>query len=539
MLSIIDPGVDNYQDLVAGVIPGSEVIVLDSNRDGVAQITEAVQGRSDIAEIHIVSHGSPGCLYLGNSQLSLDTLNRYAQQLKTWVAPSLLLYGCNVAAGDAGEEFIAKLHALTGANIAASAKRTGSAAKGGDWELEVVMGELQSALAFKPEVMATYSGVLVAPPNDDFADAIELTGTSGTVFGTNVDATAESGEANAGNRISVENSVWWKWTAPCDGLLTVDTEGSGNSDPQLAIYTGQFVNSLTFIAFNEDGGTGYQSLIEDLNVIGGTTYSIQIDGYSGTAGTITLNYDFDCSNQPPVAVDDSATAAQNTPETILAADLLANDTDADGDPLTLTAVSNAVDGTVSLDTNGDVVFTPNTGFSGPASFEYTVSDGTNTDTATVTVEVGTNLTGTNQSDTLPGSAGDDFISGGNSADELNGLGGDDTLLGGNGKDTLNGGDGNDLLLGEESELGGNGKDILNGGAGNDTLLGGNGADVLNGGLGDDELTGGNGDDTFILAAGESTDTITDFGDGPDVIGLSGGLTFEDLTFSGNDILLKG
>ena len=84
--------------------------------------------------------------------------------------------------------------------------------------------------------------------------------------------------------------------------------------------------------------------------------------------------------------------------------------------------------------------------------------------------------------------------------------------------------------------GGNGKDTLIGGSNDDTLDGGNGKDILNGGAGNDIVTGGNGKDTFVLAAGEGTDTITDFGNGPDVIGLAGGLTFLDLSFTGSDII---
>ncbi len=81
----------------------------------------------------------PGCLYLGNSQLSINTINNdYAQELENWSVTNILLYGCNVAAGDAGAEFLEKLHQLTGANIAASARPTGNVALGGDWELEVI-----------------------------------------------------------------------------------------------------------------------------------------------------------------------------------------------------------------------------------------------------------------------------------------------------------------------------------------------------------------------------------------------------------------
>ncbi|NEO73091.1 DUF4347 domain-containing protein, partial [Moorena sp. SIO3H5] len=159
----IDSGVDDYQSLVNGTVPEAEVIVLDSTEDGVEKITKALQRRTDITAIHIVSHGSPGCLYLGNSQLSLDTLHYYAPQLKTWSTSDsptpILLYGCNVAAGDAGTEFLERLHQITGTEIAASGNRTGNAALGGDWNLECCTAEMAVDSAFLPELMQVYQGV--------------------------------------------------------------------------------------------------------------------------------------------------------------------------------------------------------------------------------------------------------------------------------------------------------------------------------------------------------------------------------------------
>ena len=159
----IDAGVENYQQLVNGVIPAAEVFVLDAVADGIEQIGQVLQQRQDIDAVHIVSHGAPGCLYLGNTQLSLDTFNRYATQLQQWDVANLLLYGCHVAAGDSGEEFVEKLHRLTGANIAASRTPTGNAALGGNWQLEIVLGQQQPLLAFQPSVMAAYEGILPAP----------------------------------------------------------------------------------------------------------------------------------------------------------------------------------------------------------------------------------------------------------------------------------------------------------------------------------------------------------------------------------------
>jgi len=208
-------------------------------------------------------------------------------------------------------------------------------------------------------------------------------------------------------------------------------------------------------------------------------------------------------NNPPTANNDSATTAKNTAVTISASTLLANDTDPDSNPLSITGVSNATNGTAVLNNNGTtgntaddfIVFTPTTGFSGNGSFDYTLSDGSLTDIGNVTVAVGTNL------------------------------------FGGNGDDLLNGTAGNDNLTG------GTGQDTLNGSAGNDTLNGGNGADKLTGGTGNDILTGGSASDTFIFAASHGTDTITDFKNGVDYIGLSGGLTFGQLSFSGSNIIV--
>jgi YVTN family beta-propeller protein len=88
---------------------------------------------------------------------------------------------------------------------------------------------------------------------------------------------------------------------------------------------------------------------------------------------------------PPVALDDTATTNENTPVTI---NVLANDFDLDGGSLTVVSVVQPANGTVTINADNTVTYTPNTGFSGTDAFAYTVSDGKDgTDTATVTVTV--------------------------------------------------------------------------------------------------------------------------------------------------------
>ncbi|MEH2118317.1 DUF4347 domain-containing protein [Nostoc sp.] len=168
MLVVIDPRVEDYPMLATGVDEGANVLILDLHRDGVEQITEMLVDHPASA-LHIVCHGSPGCLALGNTYLNLETLNYYSRELQAWSAflasAPVFLYGCNVAAGEVGEAFLARLHHLTRANIAASANPTGSAKKGGDWELEVTLGDIEGPLAFSEAVREAYTSVLIISIN--------------------------------------------------------------------------------------------------------------------------------------------------------------------------------------------------------------------------------------------------------------------------------------------------------------------------------------------------------------------------------------
>lgn len=220
----IDSAVDDYQSLVNGAIPEAEVIVLDSTQDGVAQITEVLQGRTDIAAIHIVSHGAPGSLQLGKGQLSLDTLDHYATQLKTWSTTlshtPLLLYGCNVAAGDAGTQFVERLYQLTGADIAASANLTGSAALGGDWKLEVATSKVEAALAFPEEVRKAYASVLATITVNTLIDENDHSITDGDIALRDAIEVASAGD-------TIDFSV--------SGIIKLDLTTDGQRVGQLVI----------------------------------------------------------------------------------------------------------------------------------------------------------------------------------------------------------------------------------------------------------------------------------------------------------------
>ena len=127
------------------------------------------------------------------------------------------------------------------------------------------------------------------------------------------------------------------------------------------------------------------------------TFSLRTGPVSGTVtnlggaeGTATV-IDNDVAapnNQAPVAVNDSLIANEDTPVAYTAAQLLGNDSDPDHNPIAIASVSNGTGGSVVLNPDGTVTFTPDANFNGTATFTYTVTDGSLTsNSATVTVTV--------------------------------------------------------------------------------------------------------------------------------------------------------
>lgn len=113
------------------------------------------------------------------------------------------------------------------------------------------------------------------------------------------------------------------------------------------------------------------------------TYTVS-DGNGGTA-IGTVNVTVDPVNDAPLAGNDSATTDEDTPVTI---NVLSNDTDIDGDLLTVTGAANPANGTVTINANNSITYTPNAGFSGGDSFDYSISDGNGgTSSATVALTV--------------------------------------------------------------------------------------------------------------------------------------------------------
>jgi len=355
----IDAKIDAPLQLATGIALDAEVLIVSPAAPGVEQITVALKTRPQVSEIYLIAHGSPGCLHLGTSELGLHTLDRDRALLQQWFAPvpqtKLHLYGCNVAAGDAGAEFLTHLAQITGAAIAASTHPIGSHDRGGSWHLDTVVGDIPTSATtpFTPHTLQTYGGLLMASANDNFANAINLTpgtASNGDTGGTPI-ATHETGEPIHDNSVSgllpefqrdLNNSIWWRWTATLTGEVNVSVREAvvGTIDTVVAVYTGTAVNNLSLVAKNDNAGPGTTNSSVTFNVVSGTTYYFAVDGVSDDVGAVSTLLD-----TPPVitpnqsrAVSESvlAGAAVGTPITLNVAEpvtwaIASGNPDNDGD----------------------------------------------------------------------------------------------------------------------------------------------------------------------------------------------------------------
>ncbi|MEE9927983.1 DUF4347 domain-containing protein [Microvirgula aerodenitrificans] len=161
----IDSGVRDYQSLVSQMPPGTEVVMLDGRGDGLAQIARWAQSHSGYSAIHILSHGTEGNLLLGTQTLNGANMASHQAALSTIgqalsANGDILLYGCNIAAGQAGATFVDSLARYTQADVAASTDMTGASSLGGDWVLERSSGHIDVA-GLRP----AYSYLLAQPVN--------------------------------------------------------------------------------------------------------------------------------------------------------------------------------------------------------------------------------------------------------------------------------------------------------------------------------------------------------------------------------------
>ncbi len=330
-VAFVDPTVPDYQTLIAGMGPNVQIVMLDGGQDGMEQIAASLAGRTGIDAIHIISHGAEGQLSLGTGTLTQASMTgQYADELAIIQQAlseqaDILVYGCDFAEGDVGQDAVALLSQLTGADVAASTDATGAASLGGDWILETQTGAIETHIAVTDALQMdwvglldistgllgnwtfdtnandssgnNYNGTLTNGAAIDTTDATDIVGVAKlSLDGVNdyVDLSAHS--ANLSGLAQGTIAGWIKTTSTFETIFSIsDTADTGSSAALFLGASGYLTyevreNGVLQLAVYRSSAT-----INDGNwhhvavTVGASGNSLYVDGVLATAGQLTYD----------------------------------------------------------------------------------------------------------------------------------------------------------------------------------------------------------------------------------------------------------
>ncbi len=454
----IDSAIDDIEVLIESFDDNTEVHIIQSDVDGFKEMQNILADEKNIDGIHVIGHGSLGQIAFGDAILNSETLNEYKQTLKDIGASlsadgDILFYGCNIAADESGEILIKQIAEITDADVAASDDVTG---KGGDWDLEKYTGIIETknidvenyAHSLANGVASTDADVVEIhdatnyearwtdstnrdgqqdPSSDRFIisqERADVTGGAGTlnfdVSGAKSSHTpsasepvhvyllfsnddTDSNSRRTGDRTGVvtfENDILGVFTSPYNTIAMTGISKSGASYPTAS----SDKIGMRDLEYKNDNAPGQQGN-KDWFRIYNSNRSIEIGTKNGLKGDfIRVITRAPIVNNEPVGNNDTGAVNEDASVSVSSGSgVLSNDTDADGDSLTVSAISggslgsalNGTYGQLTMSANGSYTYTANRDAADPLdpgdtvtdTFTYTVSDGTDTDTATLTITI--------------------------------------------------------------------------------------------------------------------------------------------------------
>lgn len=143
---------------------GRQAVILDSGKSGIEQLHTALAAhKRKIDELHLISHGADGQVFLGSDTLEANSATMtQMSSLQQYFAPGadVKLYGCDIAKTDSGEYFVNQLADVMQVDVAASSDTTGGDKYSANWSLEYTVGDIDNELFAQQSMLAQYNGYL-------------------------------------------------------------------------------------------------------------------------------------------------------------------------------------------------------------------------------------------------------------------------------------------------------------------------------------------------------------------------------------------
>lgn len=315
-LVIVDPSVAEDFDFSSAIPKGADLVVLDRSSDAITQISDLLGSRSKLQSVHLISHGDSGQLRLGDQTVNAKTISARGGELADWgkafvKGGDLLIYGCDVGSGSAGQSFLRQIAGVTGLDVAASNDRTGASQHDADWDLEVAIGTVQHASILDPVALSRFSGFLsiqVYAAGDLGEEIMELQ-VGNEVVGT-WDMSGTDAEAGLFGEFSVDldnvsvddirinftNDLWQPETGVDRNLridrIVVDGVTYQAEDPSVfstgtwlledgnvsGFRQSEYLHSNGYLQFSSQPSSGTEILIDATGATGDETMRLWIDG---------------------------------------------------------------------------------------------------------------------------------------------------------------------------------------------------------------------------------------------------------------------
>lgn len=299
-LVILDVDVENKHVFYNRSRPGVEIVELSFGENGLDQIEAILSRYSKLHAVHIVSHSVDGQVQLGGKWFDSSAVSTHVDFIASLnasvvVGGDLLFYGCNLASGEKGNDFLDILYRSTHLDIASSDDLTGNSSSGGDWDLEIRRGDVNSELPFSQIALQDFSSVL-APVQyvpDDFCTAdcglssssYTSTDTQFVFTGFETEGAAEQVNVYAYDTFRPNDGFYLTFQTNTDneysGYLRFSADGSNLSTFELtglvtSTYGGGSCSSGSVIGYVSGGGTVSNSL-----TMSGTGNSATLTNFSG------------------------------------------------------------------------------------------------------------------------------------------------------------------------------------------------------------------------------------------------------------------
>ncbi|MFO0455132.1 MAG: choice-of-anchor C family protein, partial [Planctomycetota bacterium] len=414
-LFVVDGSLGQLENLLQSwresATPGivRDFLVIQPGENGLETIARHLaQAEIRYDALHLFTHGSSGEIQLGNLWLGQSTLEQAAHSLELWKVglsdeADLLVYGCRVAADEVAQDWLVNLAGLLQVDLAASTDLTGSAARGGDWDLEFALGQIET----KPLASAGGFGNLDILLATGTANADLIVGTTGTdthdglggddaiLAGPNAVSDGQFLQGTVSGAFQVYNSgsTFGGWTVTAG---SVDLVGTGW---QASPTGGRSVDL---------DGSAPGTISQTITTVAGNTYSVRfLMSANGTSATKALEVSAGGTSFDAVVTTTASHSASNMEWHVKTFNFVATSSST---TLTFKSLSTA-------------------GPQGAVVADVTVAD----------------LTSNQGNDTIMGGTGNDTIYGSGGHDTIAGGAGDDLIRAGGGNDTVEGGAGNDTV----------------------------------------------------------------------------------------------